>query len=89
VDRNHIFIFFILIVIIIIIINVIKLRPHHIILKGINDYQYYLSQIPSYLFLYKLRSNLNYYYYFNKKNHTKLLARNQPFFIYLLVTYLI
>jgi hypothetical protein len=78
VDRNHIFIF-----IIIIITIIIYLHPHHLILKGINDYHNYLSQSLFYVFS-KLRSNLN--YIFNKRHHTKLLTRNQLFFIYLLVT---
>jgi hypothetical protein len=38
-------------------------------------------------FIYKLRPILN--YIFNKRHHTQLSARNQPFLIYLLVTSLI
>jgi hypothetical protein len=34
-------------------------------------------------FIYNLRSNLS--YAFNKMHHSKLLARDAPFFIYLLV----
>ena len=82
VDKNPIFIF----IIIVISIIFIYLPPHHLILKELNDYHNYLSLALSYIF-YKLRSNLN--YIFNKRNHSKLLARNQPLFIYLLVTYLI
>jgi hypothetical protein len=68
VDRNPNIIF----IIIIVIIFIIYLIPLHLVLKGINDYHNYLSQALS---LYKLRSNLN--YIFNKRNHSKLLARNQ------------
>jgi hypothetical protein len=63
VDRNPIIIF-----IIIIVINfIIYLLPHHLVLKGINDYHNYFSQALSFLYIYKLRSNLN--YIFNKRNH--------------------
>jgi hypothetical protein len=81
VDKNPIFLFIIIVVSIIF----IYLPVHHLIPKEFNDYHNYLSQTLSYIYIiYKLRSNLN--YIVNKRNHSKLLSRNQPHLIYLLDT---